>query len=121
MPGRLRNQSINAFRVKLRSVQFLRHRFQKALHSFDIRWEIARVFFPPTDRATNYRRGSGPESVAEIPALFLAKPQQAGFPPSNASSFFARARRCFNVSVGFADFFRFPFLEPIDLALRRFN
>jgi hypothetical protein len=46
---------------------------------------------------------------------------EIGFPASNASSFLARAKRCFKVSFGFADFFRFPFLEPIDRARRRFD
>ena len=46
---------------------------------------------------------------------------KTGFPASKASSFFARAMRCFKVSFGFADFFRFPFLEPVDFALRRFS
>ena len=75
IPGRLRNQSINAFRVELGSLKFLRRRFQKALHSFHILWKIARAFFPPANRATNMPREC-PASVAEISALFFARPQK---------------------------------------------
>lgn len=46
--------------------------------------------------------------------------RETGFLASNASSFFARARRCFKVSFGFADFFRFAVLELVDRVLRRF-
>jgi len=84
------------------------------LHRFHIRWEIARVFFPPADSVTNYCGGWDFSALAR-------ETSKTGFPASNASSFFACAKRCFKVSFGFADFFRFPFLEPVDRVLRRFN
>ena len=42
-------------------------------------------------------------------------------PASNASSFLACAKRCFRVGFAFANFFRFAFPEPVDLALRLFD
>ena len=58
--------------------------------------------------------------MVEISELF-SETATTGFPASNASRFFARAKRCFEVSFGLADFFRFPFLEPLDRVLRRFK
>jgi hypothetical protein len=53
-------------------------------------------------------------------ALFR-EASKTGFPASNASSFFARAKRRFRVSFGFADFFRFDFGERIERAPRLFD
>jgi hypothetical protein len=41
------------------------------------------------------------------------------FPASNASSFFARAKRSFRVAFARTDFFGFAFLERIELVRRR--
>jgi len=52
---------------------------------------------------------------------FSRETLKAGFPASNASSFLARARRCFRVRFAFTDFFRFAFPEAVALARRRFD
>ena len=72
-PGRLRNFSINAFRDPAEELVVFAPPFPKALHGFHIRWKIARVFsHRPTESLITAEEC--PESVAEIPALFLARP-----------------------------------------------
>jgi hypothetical protein len=51
-------------------------------------------------------------------SALLGEILKATFPPSNASSFFARAKRSFRVAFAWAAFFGFGFRETIELPLR---
>src|SRR5436189_5099664 len=67
------------------------------------------------------RNGCDAEANGRDARAFSRETLNAGFPASNASSFLARAMRCFRVSFASADFFPFAFPEAVALARRRFN